>query len=172
MTVKLWLLKQDTLEENKTLFLLLIIILPVVLCVCVTWSLTWREERTLREFENRMLRRIFGPKRDEVTGEWRELHYEEFNDLYWSSNIVQMIKSRTRLAEHVDSKGERRNLYRVLVRKPDGKRPLGRPRRKWEDNIKMDLHEVWCVGMDWIDLAQDRDSWRALVNEVMNHRVP
>jgi hypothetical protein len=94
-----------------------------------------REERRLRVFENRVLRRIFGPKRNEVTGEWREIHNEEFNDLYSSHNIVRGIKSRRmRWAGHVARMGERKGVYRVLVGKPEGKRPLGRPRHRWEDN--------------------------------------
>jgi hypothetical protein len=116
-----------------------------------------REERRLRVFENRVLRGIFGPKRDEVTGELRKLHNEELNDLYCLPNIVRVIKSRMRWAGHVTRMEEGRGVYRVLVGKPVGKRPLGRPRCKWEDNIKMDLHEVGGGGMDWIELAQDRD---------------
>jgi hypothetical protein len=127
----------------------------------------------LRVFENRMLRRIFGPKRDEVTGEWRKLHNEELNDLYSSPTIVRVIKSRTiRWVGHVARMAEGRGVYRVLVGKPEGKRPLGRPRCRWEDNIKIDRQEVGCGGMDWIELAQDRDRWRALVTAVMNLRVP
>jgi len=147
------------------------IILPVVLYGCETWSLTLREERRLRVCENRVLRRTFGPKRDEVTEEWRKVH-EEFNDLYCSPNIVRVIKSRRmRLAGQVESMGEKRGGYRVLVGKPEGKRPLARPRRRWEGNIKMAIQEVGC-GNDWIYLAEDRDRWRALVNAVMNLRVP
>ena len=108
--------------------------------------------------ENRVLRTTFGPKRDEVTGEWRKLHNEEHNDLYCSPNIVRVIKSRRiGWAGHVARIGEGRDVCRILVGKPEGKRPLGRPRRRWEDNIKMDLQEVGCGGIDWIELAQDRD---------------
>jgi hypothetical protein len=124
-------------------------------------------------FENRVLRRIYEPKRDEMTGEWRKLHNEELNDMYCSSNIVRLITSRTmRWAGHVARMGEGRGVHRVSVGKPEGKRPLGRPRRGWEDNIKMDVQEVGCEYMDWIELAQDRDRWRALVTAVMNLRVP
>jgi len=120
-----------------------------------------------------VLRRIFGPKRDKVTREWRKLYNEEFNDLYCSLNIVRVIKSRRiRWAGHVAGMGKRRGVYRAVMGKLEGKRPLGRPRRRWEDNIKMDLQEMGCGGMDWIELAQDRDRWRALVNAVMKLRVP
>jgi hypothetical protein len=118
-------------------------------------------------------RRIFGPKRDDVTGERRKLHNEELNDLFYSTNIVRVIKQRRMIwTGHVAHLGERRGVYRLLVGKPQGKRPLGRPRRRWEDNIKMDLQEVGFVFMGWIELVQDRNRWRALLNAVMNLRVP
>ena len=124
-------------------------------------------------FENRVLGIIFGPKRDEVKGEWTKLHNEKLNDLYCSPNIFRVIISRKmRWVEGVERMGERRGVYKVLVGKPEGKRPLGRPRSRWEDNIKMDLQEVGCGGVDWIELAQDRDRWWTLVNAVMNLRVP
>jgi len=150
------------------------IILLVVVYECEIWSLILREERRLSGFENRVLRRIFEPKRDEVTGEWRKLHNEEFKDLHSSPNNVRVMKSRRmRRAGHVARMGERRGVYRVLVGKLEGKRPLARPRRRWEDNNnKLDLQEVGCAGMDWIELAQDRDKWRALENAVMNLLVP
>ena len=132
-----------------------------------------REERKLRVFENMVLRRIFGPRRDEVMGEWRRLHNEELSDLYSSPNIVQVIKSRRmRWAGHVARMGEERGAYRVLVGKPEGKRLLGRPRHRWLDNIRMDLQEVGYGSVDWIGLAQERDRWRTLVSAVMNLRVP
>ena len=124
-------------------------------------------------FENRVLMRILGPKRDEVTGDWRKLHNEELNNLYFSPNIVGVIKPRRmRWAGHVAHMGEGRGVYRVLVGKPEVRRPLGRPRRRWEDNIRMDLREVGRGCVDWMELAQDRDRWRALASAVMNLRVP
>jgi len=127
----------------------------------------------LRVFENRVLRRIFGPKRDEVIREWRKVHNKELNDLYSTPIIFRLIKSRRmRWAVHAVRMGEKRGVCKVLVGKPEEKGPLGRPRGRWDDNIKMDLHEVGCGGMDWIVLIQDRDRWRALVNAVMNLWVP
>jgi hypothetical protein len=132
--------------------------LPVVLYGYEAWSLTLREEHRLRLFESRVLRRIFGPNRDEVTGEWRKLHSEELHILYSSPNIIRHIKSRT-------------VRWAVLMGKPKGKRPLERPRRRWEDGIGMDLREIGWGNVDWIQLAQDRALWRALVNTVMNLRI-
>jgi hypothetical protein len=123
-----------------------------------------REEYRLRVFENRVVRKIFGPKRDEAIGGWRKLHNEELHNLYCSSSIM-------RWAGHVARMGEKRNAYRILVGEPEGKRPLGRPRCRWEDNARMDLREIGWGDMDWIDLAQDRDQWRALVNTVMFHKI-
>jgi hypothetical protein len=118
---------------NKT------IILPVVLYGCETRSLTLREEHRLRVFENRVLRRIFGSKRDEVTGEWRKLHSGELHILYSSPDIIRQIKSRRMRWAGM---GEGGNMYRVLVGKPRGKRPLERPRRRWANGLKMDLMEI------------------------------
>jgi hypothetical protein len=131
-----------------------------------------REERRPRVFENRVPRRIFGPRRDQVTGEWRKLHNEDLHDLYYSPSIIRMMKlRRMRWTEHVARMGEKGNVYRLLVGKPEGKRPLGRPRRRWVDNIGMDLLEVLWGDMDWFGLVQDRARRRALVNSVLNLRV-
>jgi hypothetical protein len=115
---------------------------------------------------------MFGPKREE-DGLWRKLHNNELHNLYSSPNTVRVIKSRRMSwAGHVARTGEGRGVYRVLVRRPEGKRPLGRPRRRWEDNIKTDLREIGIDGANWIRLPQDRVQWRAFVNTVMNLRVP
>jgi hypothetical protein len=131
-----------------------------------------REEHRLRVFENTVLRRIFGPKREE-DGSCRKLHNDELQSLYSSLKVVRVIKSRRmRWARHVVRMGEGRGVYRVLVGRPEGKRLLGRPRRRWEDNIKMDLREIGIDVVNWIPLAKDRVQWRACVNTVMNLRVP
>jgi hypothetical protein len=123
-------------------------------------------------FENRVLRRIFGPKRDEVMGEWRKLHSEELHNLYSSPDIIRQVKSRRmRWAGYVARMGEEIKVYKFLVGKPEGKRPLGRPRHRWENGITMDLREIGLGGVDWIRLSQDRDQWRAVVSAVMNLRV-
>jgi hypothetical protein len=119
-------------------------------------------------FENRVLRKIFGPKREE-DGSWRKLHNDELHGLYSSPNFVRVMKLRKMgWAGHVALMGKGRGVYRVLVGRPEGKRPLERPRRRWEDNIKMDLREIGIDGTNWIQLAQDRFQWRTFVNTVIN----
>jgi hypothetical protein len=151
-------------NHNKT------IILPVVLFGCETSSLTLREEHRLRVFENRVLRKIFGLMRDEMTGEWRKLHNEELRDLYSLPSIIRIIESMMSWVGHVAQMGEKRTAYRLLVGKPETKRR--RPRRRWMDNIRMDLGEVRWGEVDWIGLAQDRNRWRTFVNSVLNLRGP
>jgi len=163
------LLSSSLLSKNLKTKIYRTIILPVFLYGCETWSLTLREERRLRVFENRVLRRVFGLKRDEVTGKWRKLHNEELSDLYSLPNIVRAVKLRRMRWARM---GQGRGVHRVLVGKPEGKRSLGRPRHRWEDNIKMDLQDVGGGCVEWMELAQDRDRWRALVGTVMNFWVP
>ncbi|KAJ4442180.1 hypothetical protein ANN_12046 [Periplaneta americana] len=164
------LLSSSLLSKKLKIRIYKTVILPVVLYGCETWTLTLREEQRLRVFENKVLRKIFGAKRDEVTGEWRKLHNIELHTLYSSPDTNRNIKSRRlRWAEHVARTGEIRNAL-VLVRRPEEKITLGRPRRKWEDDIKMDLREVGYDCRDWINLAQDRDRWRAYMRAAMNLR--
>jgi hypothetical protein len=135
-------------------------------------GLNLRDEHRLRVFANKAARRIFGPKRDE-DGSWRKLHNDELHSLYSSPNIVRVIKSRSmRWVGHVARIGEGRGVYRVLVGRPEMKRPLGRPKRRWKDNIKMDLREMCIDAANWILLSQVTVQWRVFVNMVMNLRVP
>jgi hypothetical protein len=121
----------------------------------------------LRVFENRVLRTIFGPKWDEVTGERRKIHNEGLHDLYSPGDKIQ----KNEMGGACSAVGEGRGVYSVLVGKPEGKRPLGRPRLRRENNNKMDPQEVGCGGVDWVKVAQDTDRWRAHVNAEMNFRV-
>jgi hypothetical protein len=130
------------------------------------------QEHRLKVFENSVLRRIFGPKREE-DGSWRKLHNDELHSLYSSPNIIRVIKSRRmRRVGHVARMGEGKGVYRVLVGRPEGKRPLERPRCRWEDNIKIDLRETGIDGANWIQLAQDMVHWWDFVNTVMKFQVP
>jgi hypothetical protein len=164
------LLSLRLISKNLKIKIYKTVILPVVLYGCETWSLTLGEEHRLRGFENAVLRRIFGPKREE-DGSWRKLHNDELHNLHSSPNIIRVIKSRRmRCVGHVARMGG--GVYRVLGGRPEGKRPLGKPRRKWEDNIKLDLREIGIDGANWIQLAQDRVQWWACVSTAMKLRVP
>ena len=133
-----------------------IVTLSLVAYGCETWSLTMREECRLIVLENRVLRRIYGPKRNEVTGEWRKLHNEEVNDLYSSPNIVRLIKLRREMGGACSAYGGEKRRIQGLVGKPEGMRPLRRPKHRWGNNIKMDLHEVvrggW-TGLIWLRIG-------------------
>jgi hypothetical protein len=138
----------------------------------VKLDLSLREEHRLRVFDNMVLRRIFGPKRDEVAGEWKKLHKEELHNLYSPPNIIRQMKSRKmRWVEHVTRMGQERKVYKVLVRKPEGKRPLIRPSLKWKCGIRMDLREIGWGSVEKVQLVQDMGRRRDLVNAVMNLRV-
>jgi hypothetical protein len=143
-----------------------IIILPVVLYGCEIMSLTLRKEYRLRNLKTGCWGGIFGPKKDEIIWGWKKLH-NEIHKLYFSPNIMKTVKSRT-----CNTNGEEINAYRVWVGKSEGNRPLGIPRNRWEDNIKMDFTETGWGGIDWINLAQDRYQWRGLLNTVVNLQVP
>ena len=142
-------------------------------CMVVKQNLSPWGRTIIRVYENKVFRKIFGDKKDEIAGEWRNLHNAELHAFYSSPNITRSLKSRRlRWAGHVARMEQSRNAYRVLVGKPEGKRPLGRPRRRWEGSIKMDLREVGCDPGEWIDLAENGDQWRAYARAVMNLRVP
>ena len=146
--------------------------MPAVIYGCETWSPTLREEQRLSVLENKVLRKIFGAKGDKITGEGRKLNNAELHALHSTPNIIRSLKSRLlRWAGHVACMDQSRNAYRVLVGKPDDKRPLGRPRHRWEDNNKMDLREVGCDPGELIDL-ENMDQWRTYVRAIMNLRVP
>jgi hypothetical protein len=142
------------LSKNLKIGIYKTIILPLVLYGCETWFLTLREGHRLGVFENRVLGKIFGPKRDEVIGEWRKLHNEELRDLYSSPSIIRIMKARKmRWAVHVVRMEEKINTYRFLVGKPEGRSPLGRPSHRWLDNIRMDLVEVGWGHVDWLRIG-------------------
>jgi hypothetical protein len=161
------------LSESVKIKIYKITVFPVIVYGCESWPLILMEDLRLTVFENMVLRRIFGPKRDEVTGVWRKVHNKEFHNLYSSSNTIRVIKGRRmKWVGHVACMVEMINKHKILVGNPEGTKPLGRPRHRWEDNIKMDLREIGFGDVDWIHLAQDRAQWWALVNMVMNLQVP
>ncbi|KAJ4447184.1 hypothetical protein ANN_09185 [Periplaneta americana] len=165
-------LSSSLLSKNLKVRIYKTVILPVVLYGYETWTLTLREEDRLRVFENKVLRKIFGARRMKLQENEGKVHNIELHALYSSPVIIRNIKSRRlRWARHVARMGESRNAYRVLVGRTEGKRPLGIPRRRWEDNIKIDFREVGYDDRDWINLAEDRDHWRAYVRAAMNLRV-
>ena len=167
------LLKSRILSRNTKIRIYRTIILPVVLYGCETWALTRQQEDRFRVFENRVLRKIFGAKRDEETGEYRRLHNRELEELYDSPSIVRIIRSRrARWAGHVARMGEDRTARRVLEGRPGGNRPLGRPRQRWEDGVRKDVEGVGFRQVSWRELAQDREEWRACVQAVMSFRAP
>jgi hypothetical protein len=143
----------------------------IVLNGCETWSLTLREEHTLKVFENRVLRGIFGPKRAETIGGWRKLHSEELHNLYSSPTIIRMTKSRTGWTRYVARMG-RKDMHTGFWWERQKEWPLGRLSRRWEDNIKMYVREIGWGGVDWSNVAEERDHWRAIVNTITNIRVP
>ena len=166
-----FLLSSRLLYKNLKIKIYKIIILPVVLYGCETCSLILREECRLRVFEKRILRRIFGHKRDRNGECWR-LHNEEHHSFHRSPNIVRVIKSRRlRWTGHVARMEESRCAFKILTGKPTGKRSLGRPRRRWEDPIRMDLEVIGINARNWVDSAQDRNYWRAVVDAALNLRV-
>ena len=145
------------------------IILPIILYGCEIWCLILWEEHKLGVFENRVLKKIFGPKKEESAGQWRKLHNEQLYGLYFSPNVIRVIKSkRMWWVGHVARIGDRRGAYRVLADAPGAKRPFCKPMHREDDNIKMDPQEIKCGGKDWSDLSQDRNRWWAFVNAVMN----
>jgi hypothetical protein len=167
------LLFSSLLSKNIKIKTFRYVILSVVLYGCETWSFTLREEHRLMVLENMVLRKIFGPKRVDVRGHWRRLHKDGLYAIYSPPNIIRVIKSRSVIwAGACCTYGDRRGVYRGLVGRPDGRRPLGRHGHRWEDNITMDLQETGFGGMEWIVLGQDGDRYGALVNAVMILRVP
>jgi hypothetical protein len=167
------LLATRLLSKKAKLIIYRSIILPVALYGCETWTLTREYENWFRVFENKVLRRIHGPKRDDHTGEWRRLHNEELHSLHAAPDILRVIKSRRlRWAGQVAHMTDDRTVYRVMVGNLQGKRPVGRPRTRWADNVKKDLREVGLSEDDWMDRARDGSAWRGVVGAAMDFRAP